>query len=177
MLATVPSTSARRRSRVSSTRTRHQLGGHARNGFAGGQEISLETTRNVAAVFDGKAALGPARGPVQCLQMPVGGCRNHALAELAASIIDRDECMCPLVGVNSQNDHRQFPRSGIELTRPTGGHACIEAEGQVPIKSRPGAKWTQWAADPIQAIRDLSSKEVSQPTGYRQHDIHAKESG
>jgi len=32
----------------------------------------------------------------------------------------------------------------------------------------------QWAADPIQAIRDLSSKEVSQPTGYRQHDIHAK---
>jgi hypothetical protein len=106
--------------------------------------------------------------------MSVSRCRNHALAELAANIVNRDERVCSFVGVNSQNDHRQFPRSAIELTRPTGGHACIEAEGQVPIKSRPGAKWTQLAADPIQAIRNLSSKEVSQPTGLRKHDIHAK---
>jgi hypothetical protein len=59
--------------------------------------------------------------------------------------------------------------------QPLQLHACIEAEGQVPIKSHPGAKWTQWAADPVQAVRNLSSsQEVSQPTGYRKHDIHAK---
>ncbi len=62
------------------------------------------------------------------------------------------------------------------IAATTAGKALVDDDccGQVPIKSRPVAEWTQWAANPIQATRDLSSQKVSQPTGCCQHDIHAK---
>jgi len=42
---------------------------------------------------------------LQGLQVAVSRCRNRALAEPAACVIDRDERVRALVGINSQDDH------------------------------------------------------------------------
>jgi hypothetical protein len=85
----------------------HQLRRHPHHRLACREQITLQTRRQIAAVFDPPPQVITElfTRPRQCFTVPGGGGRHHFLAEFAAHFVDRDEGVGALVYIGANNDH------------------------------------------------------------------------
>ena len=122
----------------------HKPGRDAYDGLAGPKEVGLKSPGNMPAVFQGKDPLWPRLNPRHGLQVPFRRCRHRALAQLAARLVDGNECVRALVRIDpsitmpvlpprfvlSRRDrwwtclHRGFDQAPIKSLRPVP--ACLE---------------------------------------------------
>ena len=99
----------------------HQLGRDAHDPLAGAEQVALHPARQVTAVLDGPQPLLPELlGPAQQREMVLAGGAGGALAELAAELVDRDDGVGALVGIDAQDHMVWSPFLGDDTDRPAG---------------------------------------------------------
>jgi hypothetical protein len=69
----------------------HQLGGDSDDPAAGGEQIGLQTTGQMPAVFDGEAHLLELGGPADQLQVALAVRADGLHSQPTADIVDRDD--------------------------------------------------------------------------------------
>lgn len=83
----------------------HQLGWDADDSLASDQQVTLEGSRQVAAVLEGERPLWPLGGPAADLQVTGPGRAHLLLGHLPSGLVDRHEGMTALVQIGSDDDH------------------------------------------------------------------------
>jgi hypothetical protein len=84
----------------------HELGWDPHDLLAGAEQVPLQPSGQVPAVFDRPAPLGAEpRHPHQQVQMVGRGGADGAFPQLAAALVDGDDRVGALVGVDPQDHH------------------------------------------------------------------------
>jgi hypothetical protein len=105
------------------TGVRHQLRRHAHDPLAGGEQVSLQTAREVPAVLNRPATLCEASRPSNEREMVSRRRTANALGELTPLLVDRNDGMAALVRVDPDGHHARcllHSMGGQTPDRPAG---------------------------------------------------------